>query len=90
MNCCQNLKKKISNEQIIIPNGQRLGSKVIEIKNLNKAYNSNLLISDLSFSLPAGGIIGVVGPNGSGKQHFSECSLTKRNPIVVQYQLEKL
>ncbi len=73
-------KEKISTAQIIIPNGQRLGSKVIEIKNLNKAYNSNLLISDLSFSLPAGGIIGVVGPNGSGKTTFFRMLTNQEEP----------
>ena len=60
-------REKLSTAQIIIPNGERLGSKVIEIKNLTKAYQDNLLIDDLSFSLPPGGIVGVIGPNGSGK-----------------------
>ena len=59
--------EKVSTAQIVIPNGQRLGSKVIEIENLTKAYDDNLLIDNLSFSLPPGGIIGVIGPNGSGK-----------------------
>ena len=60
-------REKIATAQIVIPNGQRLGSKVVEITNLEKAYGNNLLITDLSFSLPPGGIIGVIGPNGSGK-----------------------
>jgi ATP-binding cassette ChvD family protein len=60
-------REKISTAQIIIPNGQRLGSKVIEIEHLKKAYGNNLLIDDLSLSLPPGGIVGVIGPNGSGK-----------------------
>ena len=57
----------MSTAQIIIPNGKRLGSKVMEIANLTKAYGDNLLIDNLSFSLPPGGIVGVIGPNGSGK-----------------------
>jgi ATP-binding cassette ChvD family protein len=53
--------------QIVIPPGQRLGSTVIEIKELSKGYDDRLLIEGLSFSLPPGGIVGVIGPNGAGK-----------------------
>ncbi|KAL3922978.1 MAG: hypothetical protein SGILL_001915 [Bacillariaceae sp.] len=53
--------------QIYIPPGPRLGSEVIEVKNLRKSFGDRLLIDDLSFSLPPAGIIGVVGPNGAGK-----------------------
>ncbi|MDG2473648.1 MAG: energy-dependent translational throttle protein EttA [Paracoccaceae bacterium] len=60
-------REKLSTAQIIIPNGKRLGSKVIDITNLTKSYGDNLLIDDLSFSLPPGGIVGVIGANGSGK-----------------------
>jgi ATP-binding cassette ChvD family protein len=63
----QSERDKVGKAQIIIPNGPRLGSQVIEIENLNKAYGDNLLIDDLSFSLPPGGIVGVIGPNGAGK-----------------------
>ena len=60
-------RDKISTAQIIIPNGPRLGGKVIEIEGLTKAYGDRLLIENLSFSLPPGGIVGVIGPNGAGK-----------------------
>ena len=63
----QSEREKITNAQIVIPNGPRLGSKVIEVSNLNKAKGDKLLIENLSFSLPPGGIVGVIGPNGAGK-----------------------
>jgi ATP-binding cassette ChvD family protein len=53
--------------QIIIPSGERLGDTVIEVENLNKAYGDRLLIENLSFKLPPGGIVGIIGPNGAGK-----------------------
>ena len=59
--------EKLARAQIIIPNGPRLGSKVIEVNGLKKAMGEKLLIEDLSFSLPPGGIVGVIGPNGAGK-----------------------
>ena len=59
--------EKLSRAQIIVPNGPRLGSKVIEVSGLKKAMGEKLLIEDLSFSLPPGGIVGVIGPNGAGK-----------------------
>jgi len=60
-------REKMSSAQIIIPNGPRLGGKVIEVEGLKKAMGDKLLIEDLSFSLPPGGIVGVIGPNGAGK-----------------------
>jgi len=53
--------------QIVIPAGPRLGDLVIEADGLSKAYNDRLLIENLSFRLPPGGIVGVIGPNGAGK-----------------------
>jgi ATP-binding cassette ChvD family protein len=63
----QSEREKLSRAQIIIPNGQRLGSKVIEVEGLKKAMGDKLLIENLDFSLPPGGIVGVIGPNGAGK-----------------------
>ena len=60
-------KVALSNAQIVIPNGPRLGSKVLEAKSLTKHYENKVLFENLSFSLPAGGIVGIIGPNGSGK-----------------------
>ena len=53
--------------QIIIPVGERLGQVVIEAENLTKSYGDRVLIENLSFKLPPGGIVGVIGPNGAGK-----------------------
>jgi ATP-binding cassette ChvD family protein len=53
--------------QIVIPAGERLGQVVIECENLTKAYGDRVLIDDLTFKLPPGGIVGVIGPNGAGK-----------------------
>ncbi|WP_265502136.1 energy-dependent translational throttle protein EttA [Paracoccus beibuensis] len=60
-------KERLSNAQIIIPNGERLGGKVIEVTGLKKAMGDKLLIENLDFALPPGGIVGVIGPNGAGK-----------------------
>ncbi|MFY9238750.1 MAG: energy-dependent translational throttle protein EttA [Roseovarius sp.] len=63
----QSEREKLTRAQIVIPNGPRLGDKVIEVTGLKKAMGDKLLIEDLSFSLPPGGIVGVIGPNGAGK-----------------------
>ena len=63
----QSEREKITRAQIVIPNGPRLGGKVIEVEGLRKAMGDKLLVEDLTFSLPPGGIVGVIGPNGAGK-----------------------
>ena len=60
-------KEKEQNLEIYIPNGPRLGNKVIEFSGVSKAYGDKLLFENLSFSLPPAGIVGVIGPNGAGK-----------------------
>ncbi|MFJ9442889.1 energy-dependent translational throttle protein EttA [Kitasatospora sp. NPDC101235] len=59
--------RKLDFEEIQIPPGPRLGSIVIEVENLNKAFGEKVLIDDLSFTLPRNGIVGIIGPNGAGK-----------------------
>ncbi|UWR25924.1 energy-dependent translational throttle protein EttA [Sulfitobacter sp. S223] len=63
----QSEREKLATAQIVIPNGQRLGNKVMEVEGLSKAMGDKLLVENLSFSLPPGGIVGVIGPNGAGK-----------------------
>jgi ATP-binding cassette ChvD family protein len=63
----QSEREKLSRAQIVIPNGPRLGSKVIEVNGLSKHMGDKQLIEGLDFSLPPGGIVGVIGPNGAGK-----------------------
>ena len=63
----QDIKQKEEKLEIFIPNGPRLGDKVIEASNLAKAYGDKLLFEDLNFMLPPAGIVGIIGPNGAGK-----------------------
>ncbi|MAU96943.1 MAG: energy-dependent translational throttle protein EttA [Fulvimarina sp.] len=59
--------RKPADGKIVIPTGERLGNKVIEVENLTKSFGDRVLIENLSFKLPAGGIVGIIGPNGAGK-----------------------
>ena len=63
----EDVKEKEEKLEIFIPNGPRLGNKVIEAKQVAKAYGDKLLFDDLNFMLPPNGIVGVIGPNGAGK-----------------------
>jgi ATP-binding cassette ChvD family protein len=63
----QTVSERATSAQIIIPNGERLGNKVIEVVGLKKHMGDKLLIEDLSFTVPPGAIVGVIGPNGAGK-----------------------
>ncbi len=63
----QDTQKRNETQEIYIPPGPRLGDKVIEFSHVNKAFDDKMLIDDLSFSIPAGAIVGVIGGNGAGK-----------------------
>ena len=63
----QSEREKLTRAQIVIPSGQRLGGKVIDVEGLTKAMGDKMLVENLEFSLPPGGIVGVIGPNGAGK-----------------------
>jgi ATP-binding cassette ChvD family protein len=63
----QAAEKSAQTAQIVIPVAERLGQNVVDFEHLRKGYGDNLLIDDLTFKLPPGGIVGVIGPNGAGK-----------------------
>ena len=63
----EDVKEKEQNLEIFIPNGPRLGNKVLEVEGVSKAYGDKLLYENLTFSLPPAGIVGTIGPNGCGK-----------------------
>ncbi len=73
-------KEKITTAQIRIPPGERLGSVVVEAEGLHKGFGDRLLIKDLSFRLPPGGIVGVIGPNGAGKTTLFKMITGKEGP----------
>jgi ATP-binding cassette ChvD family protein len=72
--------RKPGKAQIVIQVPERLGGKVIEAKNLTKAYGDKLLFENLSFTLPPGGIVGVIGPNGAGKSTLFKLITGKEQP----------
>lgn len=63
----QEFQKRNETNELFIPPGPRLGDKVLEVKNLRKSYGDRVLIDDLSFSVPKGAIVGIIGANGAGK-----------------------
>ncbi len=76
----EDVKQKEDRLEIFIPNGPRLGDKVIEMQGVSKAYGERALIQDLSFTLPPAGIIGVIGPNGAGKTTLFRMIMGQENP----------
>ncbi len=80
-------KQKEERLEIFIPNGPRLGNKVIEAHNLCKAFGNKKLFSDLSFSLPPNGIVGVIGPNGAGKTTLFRLIMGQETPDAGSFEV---
>ncbi|HEX9458767.1 MAG TPA: energy-dependent translational throttle protein EttA [Thermoanaerobaculia bacterium] len=76
----QQTQEKVQDLEIYIPPGPRLGSIVVEADNVRKAYGDTLLIDEMEFKLPPGGIIGVIGPNGAGKTTLFRMILGQEPP----------
>ncbi|MBK7383640.1 MAG: energy-dependent translational throttle protein EttA [Flavobacteriales bacterium] len=73
-------KEKEAKLEIFIPNGQRLGDKVIEFNKVSKSYGDKLLFENLTFSLPPAGIVGIIGPNGAGKTTLFRMIMGEEKP----------
>ncbi|RAP36036.1 energy-dependent translational throttle protein EttA [Legionella quinlivanii] len=73
-------QKRNETNELYIPPGGRLGDLVIEANNISKAYSDRLLIDNLSFQLPKGGILGIIGPNGAGKSTFLKMVTGQEQP----------
>jgi energy-dependent translational throttle protein EttA len=80
-------KEREAKLELYIPPGPRLGSKVIEVNNVSKAFGDKLLFEDLSFSLPQGGIVGVIGPNGAGKSTLFKMITGKEKPDSGNFEV---
>lgn len=76
----QEVKEKEETLELFIPPGPRLGNKVIEAREVSKAYGDKVLFDNLSFDLPQGGIVGVVGPNGAGKTTLFNMIIGREKP----------
>ena len=73
-------QKRNETQEIFIPAGERLGDQVIEFSGVSKAFKDRLLIDNLSFSVPAGAIVGIIGPNGAGKSTLFKMITGKEQP----------
>ncbi|MDE6311607.1 MAG: energy-dependent translational throttle protein EttA [Muribaculaceae bacterium] len=80
-------KQREERLEIFIPNGPRLGNKVIEATGLEKAFGKKLLFKDLNFSLPPNGIVGVIGPNGAGKTTLFRLIMDQMKPDAGSFEV---
>lgn len=80
-------KEREQKLEIFIPNGPRLGNKVIEAHGLSKSFGNKLLFDDLSFTLPPNGIVGVIGPNGAGKTTLFRLIMGQEKPDAGTFEV---
>jgi ATPase subunit of ABC transporter with duplicated ATPase domains len=85
----EDVKQKEERLEIFIPNGPRLGDKVIEAQNVSKGYGDRLLFDNLNFRLPPAGIVGVIGPNGAGKTTLFRLIMGMEKPDAGSFEVEK-
>ncbi len=83
----EDAKQKEDKLELFIPPGERLGSKVIEVNNVAKAFGDKLLFENLNFALPQGGIVGIIGPNGAGKTTLFKLITGKAQPDAGTFEV---
>ena len=83
----EDVKQKEERLEIFIPNGPRLGNKVIEVHNVTKTYGDKMLYENLNFSLPPAGIVGVIGPNGAGKTTLFRLIMGSETPDSGEFKV---
>ena len=83
----QDVKQLEQKLEIYIPNGPRLGTKVIEAKNVAKAFGDKLLYDNLNFNLPPNGIVGIIGPNGAGKTTIFRMIMGEEKPDKGEFEV---
>ncbi|MCX6350807.1 MAG: energy-dependent translational throttle protein EttA [Bacteroidetes bacterium] len=80
-------KEREAKLELFIPNGPRLGAKVIDAINVNKSYGDRLLMENLNFSLPPAGIVGIIGPNGAGKTTLFRMIMKQETPDSGNFEI---
>lgn len=83
----EDVKQKEDKLELFIPDGPRLGNKVVEFKGVSKAYGEKLLFENLNFSLPPAGIVGVIGPNGAGKTTLFRLMMALEKPDKGDFEI---
>ncbi len=83
----EDVRQKEERLEIFIPNGPRLGDKVIEARSISKAFGNKLLFEDLDFSLPPAGIVGIIGPNGAGKTTLFRTIMGQEKPDSGHFEM---
>ncbi|MFA6813853.1 MAG: energy-dependent translational throttle protein EttA [Bacteroidaceae bacterium] len=83
----EDVKDKVEKLEIFIPNGPRLGKKVLEVHHVVKSYGEKLLFDDLNFTLPPNGIVGVIGPNGAGKTTLFRLIMGLEKPDKGEFEV---